>query len=58
MPEYKCQKCQTKFEGASSCGAAVKDTLKCPACGSKEVEEIKPTDVNELLRSFFVRRRG
>ncbi|MFH1015495.1 MAG: hypothetical protein V1771_00650 [Chloroflexota bacterium] len=56
MPEYKCKKCQTKFEGPSSCEA--KDTLKCATCGSKGVEEIKPTDVNELLRSFFLRRRG
>ena len=57
MPEYKCKKCQTKFEAAAvSCGD--KEAVKCPACGSEKIEEIKPSDVNEMLRSFFARRRG
>ena len=57
MPEYKCKKCQTKFEAAAaSCGD--KEALKCPACGSEKIEETKPSDVNEMLRAFFAKRRG
>lgn len=57
MPEYKCKKCQTKFEAAvASCGG--REALKCPACGNKNVEEVKPSDVDEMLRAFFAKRRG
>jgi DNA-directed RNA polymerase subunit RPC12/RpoP len=55
MAQYKCQKCQKEFEKETSCCS--EDTPSCPACGSKEVKEVqKPADINEILRSFFVRR--
>ncbi|MFA4837278.1 MAG: FmdB family zinc ribbon protein [Dehalococcoidia bacterium] len=53
MQEYRCNKCQSKFEVAPSCGCSATE-VKCPKCGGTEAEKLENRSgkVRDFFRNF------